>query len=152
MDEILQFYQMLLGFAQNYGSQLSEQEQIMLAQFLEQFTAFVEQTANIAPISPTAPPIPQGMPSSNVAGMAYDDKSGDMFVQFLGKYPNRDGPVYKYGGVPKVVAELLQSGAVPARTKGQNRWGKWWPGKSPSAGASVDVLLKGSGIPYQKIS
>ena len=101
---------------------------------------------------PTSPKVPSGMPSSNVAGMQYDDKSQNLWVQFLGKYPNRSGPVYQYGHVPKVIAELLQSGAIPARTDGKNKWGQWWKGKVPSAGASVYTLLKNQSYPYQKLS
>jgi hypothetical protein len=84
--------------------------------------------------------------------MAYDDRTGDMKVQFLGKHPNENGPIYNYPQTPPEIAELLQSGAVPARTKGRNKWGEWWPGKVPSAGASVFTLLKNRGVPYQRIS
>lgn len=98
-----------------------------------------------------APP-PPGQPSSNVAGMAYDPKNHNMVVQFLGKHPNRNGPVYKYPNIPPQIAELLQAGAIPARTNGQNKWGKWWKGKSPSAGASVFTLLKNRNAPFQRLS
>jgi hypothetical protein len=110
-----------------------------------------EEQDSVGGLSSTNP-VPPGIPSSNVAGMDYNDKTGDLKVQFLGKHPNRNGPIYEYPQTPKVIAELLQSGAIPARTDGQNKWGKWWKGKSPSAGASVFTLLKNRNAPFIKLS
>ena len=101
---------------------------------------------------PPGPPIEPGMPSSNVEGFAYDDKTGKLFVRFLGKHPNRNGPVYAYDNVPPPMYELFRRGAVPARTDGHNKWGKWWKGKVPSMGASVYTLLKLGGFPYKKVA
>ncbi len=96
--------------------------------------------------------IQEAMPSSNVEGFAYDDKSGKLLVRFLGDHPNRNGPVYSYSGVPREIFDMFQKGAVPARTNGQNKWGKWWKGKVPSIGASLYTLIKSRGYPYQKIA
>lgn len=96
--------------------------------------------------------IQQAMPSSNVEGFAYDDKTGKLLVRFLGNYPNKNGPIYAYSGVPKEIFDMFQKGAVPARTDGQNKWGKWWKGKVPSIGASLYTLIKTRNYPYQKIS
>jgi hypothetical protein len=92
------------------------------------------------------------MPSSNVEGFAYDDKNNRLLVRFLGEHPNRNGPIYAYTGVPPVMFDLLRKGAVPARTDGKNKWGKWWRGKTPSLGASVYTLLRQGGFPYQKLA
>jgi hypothetical protein len=98
------------------------------------------------------PPIEPGGQSSNVEGFAFDDKNNRLFVRFLGPYPQREGPVYSYENVPPIIFDLLRKGAVPARTNGQNKWGKWWKGKVPSLGASVYTLLKLGGFPYQKVA
>lgn len=156
MEELLQYFQMLLNYAEENASRLNEQSQRALAEFISQIQQLIEELSSpqSQPLNtqraPTPPPA--GMPSSNVAGMQYDNKTGDLRVQFLGKYPNRNGPIYEYGPIPKVMAELLLSGAIPARTKGQNKWGKWFPGKNPSAGASVFTLLKNRNVPFQRLT
>ena len=103
-------------------------------------------------LPPTQPPIQPGMPSSNVEGFARDENTGKLYVRFLGKHPNRQGPVYEYSGVPDSMYNLFRRGAVPARTNGQNKWGKWWKGKVPSMGASVYTLLKQGGFDYRRVS
>lgn len=158
MDELIDFVERLMAYIQQNGASLNQETQQALAQFLRQAFEIIEtagQQATEPAAQPTqnpAPPPPAGMPSSNVAGMKYDNKTHNLMVQFLGKYPNRQGSVYQYPNVPPQIAELLQSGAIPARTNGQNKWGKWWKGKVPSAGASVFTLLKNRGAPFQKIS
>jgi hypothetical protein len=96
--------------------------------------------------------IEPGMASSNVEGFAYDPKTNRMMVRFLGKHPNRNGPIYAYENVPPVIFELFRKGAVPARTDGQNKWGKWWKGKTPSMGASLFTLIKNGGYSYQRLA
>jgi hypothetical protein len=97
-------------------------------------------------------PLTEAMPSSNISAFAYDPESQALRVQFLGKFPNRGGPIYQYGGVPKQIFDLFQRGAVPARTNGKNKWGEWWKGKVPSIGASLYTLLKTAGYPYQRLT
>lgn len=92
------------------------------------------------------------IPSSNVWGFAYDKSSKTMYVKFNGKDERDDGPVYAYGGVPGNIARVVMAGAIPARTRGQNRWGRWWVNKNPSMGASVSALLVKGAYPYQRIS
>lgn len=96
--------------------------------------------------------VTQAMPSSNVEGFAYDDQNRRLLVRFLGNFPNRNGPIYSYQGVPPEVFRMFQMGAVPARTDGQNKWGRWWKGKVPSMGASLYTLLRTQGYPYQRLS
>lgn len=137
------------------GEQLSDEFQALLAQTLQMlFSRIEESLSQGAPPTPgpTAAPPPEGMASSNVAGAAYDNRTGDLKVQYLGKHPNRQGPVYNYPNTPPEIAQLMLSGAVPARTNGQNKWGKWWKGKAPSAGASAYTLLKNRNAPYQRMS
>ena len=89
---------------------------------------------------------------SNVEGFLYDFQINRMYVRFLGDYPNREGPVYAYENVPKNIFDLFRQGAIPARTKGKNRWGEWWKGKVPSLGASLYTLIKNQGYQYSRVS
>lgn len=148
LSQLLQAIQLMISS----GEEFSDELQGEVARTLELLYTRIEQLSTQAAQVPNASPPPAGMPSSNVAGMAYDPKTQALKVQFLGKYPNRSGPVYQYPDVPPVMAELLQSGAVPARTRGQNQWGRWHPGKVPSAGASVFTLLKNRNAPFQRLS
>lgn len=139
------------------GEVLSDEFQGLLAETLSNLVERIDQAtdeerAGFSINGPTEPPIEQGMPSSNVEGFAYDDKSGKLFVRFLGEHPNRNGPIYAYSGVPKQIFDLFQKGAVPARTDGKNKWGKWWKGKVPSLGASLYTLIKTQNYPYQRMS
>ena len=83
--------------------------------------------------------------SSNIWGFQYNPKNGDLLVRFNG------GSVYGYEGVPLPVFKIFQSGAIPAKTSGQNSFGRWWKGKTPSLGASFHSLIKLAGYPYQKL-
>lgn len=89
------------------------------------------------------------LPSSNVAGMKYDPRSGKLLVKFHGVGKE---PVYQYEGVPPQIFKILQHGNAFAQTKGKNRWGQWWPMKNPSIGAALNQYLKAGGYPYQRLS
>ncbi len=93
----------------------------------------------------------ESMPSSNVEGFAYDDKSNRMYVRFLGKHPNRFGPVYQYENVPPNIFEIFRKGAIPAKTNGRNKWGQWWRGKFPSMGAAMYHLIRGGNYPFSRV-
>lgn len=88
-------------------------------------------------------------PSSNVAGMKYDPKSGKLLVKFHG---DNGEPIYQYDSVPPQIFELLQHGNAFAQTKGKNKWGEWWPMKNPSIGAALNQWIKKAGYPYQRIA
>jgi hypothetical protein len=93
----------------------------------------------------------QGIPqapiqSSNIWGFSYEPADKKLYVRFQG-----DG-IYEYDGVPPQVFNLFQQGAIPAKTDGQNQYGRWWKGKSPSLGASLFELIKQRGYPYQKVA
>lgn len=87
-------------------------------------------------------------PSSNVAGMKYDPKSGKLLVKFHG---DNVEPVYQYEGVPPQIFNLLEHGNAFAKTAGKNRWGEWWKFKKPSIGASVNEYLKKGGYSYSRL-
>jgi len=95
---------------------------------------------------PTAP-----YPSSNISGFKYDPKSKQMFVQFLDKYPNRNGPKYVYENVDPFIYEVIKRGAVAPKTSGKNKYHTWYKDVSPSLGASVYHLLKMGNYSYKKI-
>lgn len=84
--------------------------------------------------------------SSNIYGFKYDPKTGKLLVRFQG------GSVYGYNGVPPGVFKVFQQGAVPAKTEGQNNYGRWWRGKQPSLGAAFYEMIRNGGYPYQRLS
>lgn len=88
-------------------------------------------------------------PSSNVAGMKYDPKSGKLLVKFHG---DNGEPIYQYDGVPPQIFQLLQHGNAFAKTRGKNKWGEWWPMKNPSIGAALNQWIKKAGFPYQRLA
>ena len=137
------------------SGELSDEVQGAIADTLQNLWQRIEQLqGNVEGLQPqgSSQQIQPGMPSSNVEGFAYDPKSNRLLVRFLGDYPNRNGPVYAYDGVPPVIFDLFRRGSAAARTNGSNKWGTWWKGKSPSLGASVYTLLKLGGFPYQRLT
>lgn len=84
--------------------------------------------------------------SSNIYGFKYEPKNGRLLVRF------QNGSVYGYQGIHPGVFKAFQSGAVPAKTTGQNQYGRWWTGKQPSLGAAFYNLIRQGGYPYQKLS
>jgi hypothetical protein len=90
--------------------------------------------------------IPQApLQSSNVYGFQYDPRNAKLRVRF------QEGGVYEYDNVPPVIFQLFASGAVPAKTRGQNKYGKWWKGKRPSIGSSFFSLVRKGGYPYKRL-
>jgi hypothetical protein len=154
VNELVEYAQLLITYLETNGATLNPESQQALAQLLQNVLEVIQSQENpVEGLQPNAPPqIQEAMPSSNVEGFSYDDKTGKLLVRFLGEHPNRNGSVYAYGGVPKEIFDLFQKGAVPARTNGQNKWGKWWKGKVPSIGASLYTLIKERGYPYQRLS
>lgn len=153
IEEIKNSIKQLMEFI---STQTEEPPQEIL-DLLEQVMTYAAN--RIAELRQQAPPIPEqnpeltpSMPSSNIDAFGYDEKTGKLMVKFLGKHPNRNGSVYAYQGVPKVIFDLFRQGAIPARTTGKNKWGSWWKGKVPSAGASLYTLIKGGGYQYQRLS
>lgn len=154
MNELIQYAQSIMDFLQSSGASINVESQQALGQMLQNILQIIEgqgQGQQEPQVPPQQQPLTEAMPSSNVEGFAYDDKTGKLLVRFLGKHPNRNGPIYAYEGVPRSIFDLFQKGAVPARTNGQNRWGKWWKGKVPSMGASMYTLIKQQGYPYQRV-
>ena len=91
-------------------------------------------------------------PSSNISRFRYDPESQQLFVQFLGKYPDANGAIYKYHDVPKFIFDVFARGAVAPKTSGRNKWHTWKEGKTPSHGAAMYALIKSGAYPYQRLS
>lgn len=157
MNEIRNAIADVLQLASSMIDELDDDTMYALAEII---TAATERLEQMESEPEGAPPTPSGdnirlsrpMPSSNVHSFGYDDKTGRLLVKFQGDYPDQNGPVYGYEGVPKNIYNLFQSGAIPARTNGQNKWGEWWKGKVPSLGASLYTLIKNGGYPYQRLT
>ena len=153
MNELVRYAQSIIAYLEQNGANLNLESQQALVGMLQNALHIIQQQGQQEPQMPAQQePLTEAMPSSNVEGFAYDDKNNQLLVRFLGKHPNRNGPVYAYQGVPREIFDLFQKGAVPARTDGQNRWGKWWKGKVPSMGSSMYTLIKQQGYPYQKVA
>ncbi len=135
------------------GQPLNEDLKALLVQVMEHVANRIQQLKGEEQLPTKAPNLePSQHPSSNINSFGYNEDTGELMVKFQGDYPQQNGPIYKYGGVPKQIFELFRKGAVPARTNGQNKWGKWWKGKVPSVGASMFTLIKNGGYPYQKVA
>lgn len=159
MNEFRQAIATVLELA---SQQIDDLDDETMAALTELITAATErlsrQQTPVEGLQPQAPEPPNNirmarpMPSSNVHSFGYDDKTGRLLVKFQGDYPDQNGPVYGYSGVPKQIYDLFRQGAVPARTDGHNEWGEWWKGKSPSLGASLYTLIRGGNYPYQRLT
>lgn len=137
------------------GEILSDDFQLLLAQEIEATVNRIDELRSENPVDqlpPQEPPLDQSYPSSNIHSFGYDPENERLLVKFQGKYPQENGPIYGYDNVPKVIFDLFQKGAVPARTDGRNRWGRWWKGKVPSLGASLYALIKNGPYPYQRLT
>lgn len=86
------------------------------------------------------------MQSSNVEGFKYDRNNKKLLVKF------HEGGIYRYDGVPEQIAKAFMTGSARAKTKGRNRYGAWWIGKTPSIGASLAEHIKRAGYAYQRLA
>ena len=134
------------------GQPLSSDLKALLVQVMEHVANRIQQLRGQENLPVEVPNLEPSYPSSNINSFSYDKDTGKLFVKFQGDYPQQNGPVYQYGGVPPQIFELFRKGAVPARTDGKNKWGKWWKGKNPSMGASMYTLIKQGAYPYQKVA
>lgn len=156
MDELKQLEQLLnqllSGIQETIqsGEVLSDDFQGMIAQELGYLTSRIDELKSAE--VPVLPPLEKAMPSSVINAFKFDPKRGNLLVQFRGKFPNEEGPIYQYEGASPQIFNLFRRGAIPARTNGANRWGSWFSGKSPSMGSSMNVLLKGLNLPYIKLT
>ena len=153
MDELIDYASRLMDYVGKNAGNLNEETQKALAEFFQNILQVIsEQEGEVPNLPAQEPQLNKEMPSSNIHSFGYDPEQGRLLVKFQGKYPQQNGPVYAYGGIPPVIFDLFRKGSVPARTDGKNKWGEWWKGKVPSLGASMYTLIKNGGYPYQKLS
>lgn len=152
MDEVIDLLQQLMQQAGELADELSDEEMAEILRIFKEAIELIEQGNAQAVGAQSLPELQQSMPSSNIHSFGYDEDTGKLLVKFQGDFPENNGSVYSYSGVPKVIFDLFQKGAIPARTDGSNKWGKWWKGKVPSIGASMYALIKSQNYPYEKIS
>lgn len=159
LQELLRTLVQAVTESMQSGEELPDDLQGMIADTLANLVARIDEAqqggVGGAPITPPGghpPDMQEAMPSSNIEGFAYDDKTGRLMVRFLGKHPNRNGPIYAYSGVPQNIADIFMRGAIPAKTNGKNKWGSWFQGKYPSMGAAMYHVIRAGGYPYQRMS
>lgn len=149
LRELLQAIQLMV----ESDEEMSDELQGQIAQTLELLYNRIEEMRGSAPTPPPQEPeLESSMPSSNVEGFAYDPEGQRLYVRFLGKHPDPHGPIYQYEGVPANIFDIFRKGAIPAKTDGRNKWGRWWKGKYPSMGAAMYHLIRAGGFPYQRVS
>jgi len=87
--------------------------------------------------------------SSNVKRMKYNTKSRVMTIEFNG------GGIYEYYEIDYATYQNVKNGNAVCKTTGQNKYGKWFVGKTPSNGSSIWKYLRGASsfpIPrYRKV-
>jgi len=87
-----------------------------------------------------------GVASSNVDSYRYNDVSGELILTF------NDGSRYRYYQIDKDDFESIVLGDAECITEGENEYGRWFIGKSPSVGAAVWQYLIDKGVRYQKLT
>lgn len=132
------------------GQPVSQEMKAAIVQVMEHVANRIQELR-----TPALPPKPEvdaaPFPSSNINGLKYDYKTGDLLVKFQDKYPGQDGPIYRYGGVPRFIFDTFRRGAVPPKTSGKNAWHEWKEGVMPSLGAAMYHLIRNN-YPYQKVA
>lgn len=150
MDDLLAYFQSLLEYAQNNAANLNPASQKALGELILLFSQLIEEQSK--KYGPEIPIPPAPYPSSNINGFQYDPESKQLLVKFQGKYPQQNGPVYKYEGVPDFIFNVFSRGAVAPKTSGRNAWHTWKKGVTPSHGAAMAALIKNGGYQYQRMS
>jgi dimeric dUTPase (all-alpha-NTP-PPase superfamily) len=82
--------------------------------------------------------------SSNVKKISYNDESKEMVIKFT------SGDLYTYYDVDFSEFTAIFQGAGITKTQGENKYGSWDIGKSPSVGAAVYNLLVKTNKRYKK--
>ena len=181
MDDLLAYFQSLLEYAQNNAVNLNEASQKALGELILLFSQTIEEQSNkmaeqgdinaiereqaqvseqVAQPPSGAPPTGGNIPplqpapheSSNINAFRYNPENQQLFVKFQGKYPQQNGPVYRYEGVPDFIFNVFSRGAVGPKTSGSNGWHTWKKGVTPSHGAAMAALIKNGGYQYQRMS
>jgi len=83
--------------------------------------------------------------SSNVDSYRYNTNNGELILTF------NDGSRYRYSGVDFADYENIILGDATCTTEGENEFGSWFIGKSPSVGAAVWEYLIDKGTSYERL-
>lgn len=86
----------------------------------------------------------ENIKSSNVKNIMYNDETSEMFIQF------QDKSIYTYFNVPFQMFLDVSGGKATCITSGENKYGSWYVGKTPSVGAAVHEYLIKGGVSYKK--
>lgn len=81
--------------------------------------------------------------SANVDRILFNDETGELAIQF------KEGDVYIYPNQTKLMFDSLVRGEGICRTEGENKWGSWFVGKTPSIGAAVYSKLVEGDAPFR---
>jgi hypothetical protein len=82
--------------------------------------------------------------SSNVDRVMYNDETNELVVRF------NSGETYTYSGITKRLFENIIDGVDAPKTSGENDFGSWRQGVSPSVGATVYERLVRRNIRYKR--
>lgn len=82
--------------------------------------------------------------SSNVDKIMYNDESMELVIKF------NDGDIYTYENIDFTDFNNIINGRAVCTTSGENRWGTWDVGKTPSVGAAVWNYLIDTNATYRK--
>lgn len=104
-----------------------------------------ERMESIKPIEEVKKDLARDLKSAVIRQTDYNPEEKLLKVIF------NNGHTYTYDDVPQKVYDDLTAGTVKAKTSGENQYGRWWVGKTPSAGASFNALIKKGGYNYQRI-
>lgn len=123
-------------------------EQQSTPQTLDQITAQKEQRdqtmQKIKPAKEVSEALTKDMKSSVIRKTEYDPAKNLLKVVFNNSHS------YTYDDVPEEIYNKLTEGAIPAKTKGENEYGRWWVGKQPSTGAAFNQLIKKGGYNFTR--
>lgn len=165
INQIKEGIRELIRMISERNEPLSEEMKVYLAQVLEYSATRIRQLREEQQNSqepqvyqepPNLPPeqnlIPGPFESSQVNSYRYDPNSKDLMIKFHGKDTADSGPTYQYSGVPEFIFKQFIAGKVPPMTSGENQYHRWIKGVTPSLGASLNRLIKSTGIPYQRVA
>lgn len=151
MNDFIALVDQIIALAGESANELSDEEASAINSFIQNALQFIQEKKEEIP--ELTPEVPESeIESSNVNGFKFDPKTGKLLVQFHGKYPLREGPVYQYSGFPPFLFDILKRGAIAPKTSGTSPFHDWHRGISPSLGASVNAILKAGNYPYQKVA
>lgn len=90
------------------------------------------------PIAEAKKDLAKSLKSSTIRKMNYDPDNKEMDIVF------NSGDIYRYYDFDQSSWDKLSAKGTPAKTSGSNKFGVWWTGKNPSAGATFNQIIQPS--------